>query len=300
MKKLNLAVSLVTDGNDYQREQARDAKQAAERLGADVQIIYADNDAIQQSQQLLNLIQAPPASRPDAIICHPVGTGLQQVAQAAVSAGIGWAIVNRNVDYLSSLRASSKMAIFCIAIDQQETGRIQARQMAALLPQGGMVLYIQGSSGNYSAEERTKGAQAAKPANVQLRMMRGRFTEESGYEVVKSWMRLSTSRQTQIDLVCAQNDNMALGARRAFEEEGGRWATLPFIGCDATGESGRDRIRKRILAASIALPLTAGLAVETFARAYQTGTPPPEYTVLKPASFPPEKDLAVVRPAAQL
>jgi len=299
MKKLNLAVSLVTDGNDYQREQARDATQAAERLGANAQIIYAQDDAIQQSQQLLNLIQAPPGSRPDAIICHPVGTGLQQVAQAAVSAGVGWAIVNRTVDYLSSLRASAKVPTFCITVDQEEIGRIQARQMAALLPQGGMVLYIQGSSGNYSAEERTKGAQAAKPANVQLRMLRGRFSEESGYEAVKSWMRLSTARQTQIELVCAQNDNMALGARRALEEEGGRWATLQFTGCDATGEPGRDRIRKRILAASIALPLTAGLAIETFVRAYQTGTPPPEHTVLKPASFPSEKDLAALRPVAK-
>jgi hypothetical protein len=87
---------------------------------------------------------------------------------------------------------------------------------------------------------------------------------------------------------------MALGARRAFEEEGARWSGLPFTGCDATGEAGQDRVRKRILIASIVLPLTAGLAVETFDRALQTKTQPPEHTMLKPASFPPEKQLVPI------
>jgi len=54
-----------------------------------------------------------------------------------------------------------------------------------------------------------------------------------------------------------------------------------------------------ILTASIALPTTAGLAVETFVRAYQTGISPEELTVLKPASFPPEKQLLALLPAVK-
>ena len=299
MKKLKLLVSLVSNENDYQREQARAVTEMADRLGAEAQIIYAEGDAINQSQQLLDFIQGTPESRPDGIVCHPAGTGLSQVAHTAVSKGIGWAVVNRDVDYLSELRVNSKVPVFCITVDQEEVGRIQARQMAALLPQGGLVLYIQGPSGNYSAEQRTIGVERAKPANVQLRMLRGRFTEESGYHAVKSWLRLSTSRQTQVDLVCSQNDNMAIGAKKALAEEGGRWTDLAFIGCDASGLSGQERVRKGILTASIALPTTAGLAIETFVRAYQTATPPTELTVLKPASFPPEKQLVALLPAVK-
>lgn len=291
MKRLKFLVSLVTSDNDYQREQARAVAQAAGRLDVEAQVIYADGDAINQGQQLLKAIQAAPNLRPDAIICLPVGTGLTQVAQAAVSAGIGWAIINRDVEYLIALRASSKAPSFCITVDQKEVGCIQARQIAALLPQGGSVLYIQGPPGNFSAEQRTQGMQTALPANVQLRMVRGRFTEESGYQAVKSWLSLSTARQTQLHLICAQNDDMALGAKRALQEEGALRSGLQFTGCDACGEIGQERVRKGTLAASIVLPLTAGPALEAFVRAYRDEAQPPGYTVLKPTSFPAEEQL---------
>ena len=300
MKKLKLLVSLVSNENDYQREQARAVIEMAERLGAEAEIIYAEGDAINQSQQLLDAIQAAPESRPDAIVCHPAGTGLAQVARTAAAKAIGWAVVNRPVDYLTELKVTSKAPVFCITVDQEEVGRIQARQIATLLPHGGIVLYIQGPSGNFSAEQRTVGVERGKPQNVQLRMLRGRFTEESGYHAVKSWLRLSTSRQTPVDLVCSQNDNMALGAKKALAEEGARWADLPFIGCDASGHAGQQRVKMGILTASIALPTTAGLAVESFVRAFQTGIPPEELTVLKPVSFPPEKQLLALLPAVKV
>ena len=291
MKALRFLVSLVTNDNDYQREQAHAVVRAASRLGVEAKVTYAEGDAINQGQQLLKAIQAAPNLRPDAIICLPVGTGLTQVAQSAVAAGIGWAIINRDVDYLSALRASSQVPCFCITVDQKEVGRIQARHIAALLPNGGSVLYVQGPSGNFSAEQRTLGLQSGLPANVQLRMIRGRFTEESGYHAVKSLLTLSTSRQAQLDLVCAQNDDMALGARRALLEEGALRPGLQFTGCDACGEIGQERVRKGTLAASILLPFTAEPALETFVRSYREGVPPPGYTLLRPASFPPEDQL---------
>jgi ABC-type sugar transport system substrate-binding protein len=88
---------------------------------------------------------------------------------------------------------------------------------------------------------------------------------------------------------------MALGARRALEEEKTLPENLIFTGCDAAGEIGQDRVRKGILAASIVLPPTAGLAVETFVSAFESGMQPPEQTVLKPTSFPPVDQLTVKR-----
>src|SRR5690349_6365657 len=141
MKKLKLLVSVVSNEKDYQREQARAVTELADRLGAEVEIIYAEGDAINQSQQLRDARQAAPESRPDVIVCHPAGTGLSQVAPTAASTGMGWAVVKRPVDYLTELRGNSKAPVFCITVDQEEVGRIQARQIAALLPQGGLVLY---------------------------------------------------------------------------------------------------------------------------------------------------------------
>src|SRR5665213_640476 len=84
MKKLQILVSLSTSDNDYQVEQARAAEATARRLGVDVQILYADNDAITQSQQLLKIIQGSKEQHPNAIILEPVGgTALPKVARAA-------------------------------------------------------------------------------------------------------------------------------------------------------------------------------------------------------------------------
>ena len=60
MKRLSFLVGLITDDNDFQVEQARAADAAAQRLGVDVEIVYAANDSINQSQQLLNVIQQTP------------------------------------------------------------------------------------------------------------------------------------------------------------------------------------------------------------------------------------------------
>ena len=73
MKRLRVVVSLITQDNDYQVEQAASAEEAARRLGVDVQVLYADGDSIQQSQQILSFVQASPADRPDGIILEPVG-----------------------------------------------------------------------------------------------------------------------------------------------------------------------------------------------------------------------------------
>src|SRR5258708_33735963 len=98
MKRLRFVVALVVAENDYQQLQAVLARETAQRLGADVDIIYAGNDAVAQGQQLLEIIQSS-AGRPDGIICHPVGTSLSQVARQAALAGISLGVQKREADF---------------------------------------------------------------------------------------------------------------------------------------------------------------------------------------------------------
>src|SRR5271154_2651751 len=121
MPKLKILVSLTTNDNDYQVEQAISAEQSARKCGVDLQIVYADNDAINQSTQILKAIQTAPEERPNAIIFEPVGgTALPQVARAAANAGIGWAVLNRDANYIPELRQTSKAPIFCLSSDHVE------------------------------------------------------------------------------------------------------------------------------------------------------------------------------------
>jgi ribose transport system substrate-binding protein len=297
MANLRFIVSLITKENDYQVEQAAAAQAAAQKLAVEVQILYADNDAITQSTQLLKAIQSEVAMRPQAIIFEPVGgTAFPQVAQAAVSAKIGWAALNREADYIPQLRKTAKVPVFCISSDHKEIGRIQGRQFAALLPNGGSVLYIQGPSENSAARDRTAGMQMTVPNGVQVISLRGRWTEESAQRAVESWLRLNTSDKTKIDLVAAQNDLMAVGARKAFEAlsnvaERDKWLRVPFTGVDGLAKTGQAWVRSSVLSATIVVPTNAGQAVSMLAEAMHTGRDVPERSFTVAESFPPVEKL---------
>ena len=162
MKKLRLLVALTTEDNDFQREQASEAQRLAKKLDLDVQVLYADGDAIVQSQQILNVVQGPEAGRPDGIVLHPVsGTSLPHVARAAVQAGIGWGVMGRQPEYLGEFRAKGTAPVFCVTSDHTGIGRIQAQQAAALIPKGGNILYVQGPADS-GAAQRTSGMQQRK------------------------------------------------------------------------------------------------------------------------------------------
>ena len=292
MGKIRILVSLTTNDNDYQIEQAQSAEQAAGKLGVSAEIIFANNDAINQSTQILRAIQAAPEDRPSAIVFEPVGgTALPQVARAAAAANIGWAVLNRDASYIEELRRTSTAAIFAISSDHAEIGRIQGRQFAALLPRGGAVLYVQGPSENSAAKERTLGMQETKPANIQIIALRAQWTEESSQRSVRSWLKLSTSQKATVDLIGAQDDSMAVGARKAFEElpseaDRERWLKLPFTGCDGLPKTGQAWVRSGLLAATIFVPPNTGQAIEMFVQAIQQKKRPPERVFTVPTSIP--------------
>lgn len=292
MAKLKFLVSLTNDDNDYQIEQWESAEQAARKTGVEVQIIHAQNDAISQSTQILKAVQAQKELRPDAIIFEPVGgTALPQVAKAAVNAGMGWAVLNRDAAYIQELRNMSSAPIFALSSDHVEIGRIQGRQMAALLRGGGSVLYIQGPSENSAAKERTAGMQETKPANVQITLLKAQWTQESAQKSVRSWLKLTTSQRAAVDLVSAQDDSMAMGARDAFkeltnEDERERWLKLPFTGCDGLPKTGQAWVRSGMLTATVFVPPNAGQAIEMLVEALQNKKRPPERVMTAPVSIP--------------
>jgi ribose transport system substrate-binding protein len=300
--KLKVLVSLITDANDYQLEQAASAQAAASKLGASVQIIYSGNDAVQQTQQILGFIQDP-SKRPDAILAEPVGTGMAQIAKAAVGAGIGWAIINTSVDYITELRRHALVPVFSVMSDHEAIGKIQGQQIAAFLGEQGCVLYIEGPSVRDVAKIRTKGMLSTKPLRVDVKSLKGDWTQNSGYQAMKSWLSLSTSRQLHVSMIAAQNDDMAIGARRAFEELGNlqerdAWLRLPIIGCDGLPRSGQEWVRQGRLSATVVSPPLVGDAMELLASALQAGSQPPERTMLAPSSFPTLKELQKTRAAA--
>jgi ribose transport system substrate-binding protein len=293
MAKLRYLVSLITKDNDYQREQAASAKSAAGEFGVDVEIVYAENDAITQSTQLLKAIQADAMLRPNAIIVEPLGaTPFPKVASTAAGAGIGWAVVNREADYTAQLRQAFSSPVFSVSVDNVEVGRIQGRQVTALLPRGGSVLYIQGPSVSSVSRQRYEGLRETVPPNIQLVNLRGKWTEESGYQAVSSWMKLMRAQKTRIDVICAQNDVMAMGAKKAVKELANEidrdlFLGMPVTGCDGVPSTGQAWVRTGDLTATVVIPPSCGKAIGLMTRSLQAKSQPPEHSFTIPEPFPP-------------
>jgi ribose transport system substrate-binding protein len=153
------------------------------------------------------------------------------------------------------------------------------------------MLYITGPGTNPAFKMRSEGMESTKPANIQLRALAGKLTEQSGYDVILQWLSLSTSRTSPVQLVAAQNDNMAMGARKAFmakttSETRERWSNLLYTGCDGCPGTGEEWVRNGSLTASVALPHSAGRALEMLAHALETSEQPPERTELSPHPLP--------------
>ena len=304
MSKLRFLVSLITQENDYQMEQAAAARTAATQAGVETEIIYADNDPITQSTQVLKAIQADPTLRPNGIIIEPLGaTAFPQAAYAAAQAGIGWAVLSRRADYAKELAKTSRSPVFSVSANQEEVGRILARQVMALLPRGGSVLYIQGPSVSPVSQERHAGLLELLPANVHLTTLRGRWTEESAYQSVRNWFKLMTAQKLRVDVVLAQNDVMGIGAKKAIAEsvtgpDRDDWLEMPVLGCDGVPKTGQAWVRSGQLTATVIVPPSADRAVTMMAEALGKGATIGEHIFTTPVALPEVAKLTPRKPGA--
>jgi len=216
------------------------------------------------------------------------------VARNAVRAGIGWVLLNRGVAYIEALRKEAPaLAIANVTVDNGEVGRIQGRQLRALLPKGGPVLYLQGPADTSAAHDRLLGVQdAVKGAGIEFRVLNGDWTEGSGEKAVATWLRLKTSDLFVPDAVCGQNDLMAMGARKALEAARPDWAAVPFLGVDGLPNGGQRLVTQGLLASTVVIPSCSGPALELAARFLKGGLPPAQINVT-PESFPPLERIQV-------
>ncbi|HET6411641.1 MAG TPA: substrate-binding domain-containing protein [Anaeromyxobacter sp.] len=288
-----VVVSLLTARQEFQRQQEEDARAAASRSGLEVQVVYAENDPATQIRQLEAFIREPLDSRPSAFVVETVAAvGFEKVARSALSARIGWVVISARAPYLDILRRDFPGALVTSATtDDLEIGRIQARHFLALLPSGGKVLYVEGPSMSAATIFRRRMAeQELKGSRVSIaQVVSGDWTAGGAEWAVSSWLGLDESHETRFDLVGAQNDEMALGARAALSAQRPDWSG-PVTGCDGLVNGGQRYVREGQLAATVVKPTTAGPGVELVAKSLR-GEPVPPQLILPPRSFPPLENL---------
>jgi len=297
MGKLKFVLSIPSD-TTYVRAQASAAQSAADRLGVELEVVNAGMDAVAQGQQLLDMVLSKTARRPDGILLEPVSApALPRVAEAAVAAGIGWVVSNAQADYVESLRRTAKVPVFQISQDHLEVGRIQGRQTAAILPEGGSILYIRGPQMSSWATKRIEGLEKAKPKNVEVKTLKViGASAETAANAVSSWLALTHPKPESVQLIVSQNVDFIEGARKAFEKtaraaERANWLAIPRA---AVGVADRSRplVDQGFLCAAVVTSLTMDRAVEMLARALKDQSTPPEHTFVEAYSYPTVEELA--------
>ena len=107
---------------------------------------------------------------------------------------------------------------------------------------------------------------------------------------MKDWMQAFQGRGFPKCMVGAQNDAMAIGARRAFEAAAKGHSEdahdVRFTGCDGSPSFGRRLVNEGVLTATVVIPPTTGRAVSEVASMLGGGPRPPADVTLEVFSFP--------------
>lgn len=289
MERPKLVLSLLNDEQDFQTLQAADGEQTAALAGFDLVVHYARNNSRLQLEQLVRYVHVSEELRPVAILVHPVDAEeLARVAYPAVQSGIGWVLLNRDASYMDDLRQKfPSLPISVVTMDQVGIGRIQGRQFRSILPNGGNLLYLQGRPDSSSTRLRLSGiSEAIADSKITLTLIDGDWTEASGEKAMLSWLRKSVSDSTAVDLIGAQNDSMAIGARKAIAASRPEWLSLPLMGSDGLPDGGQRMVKAGEFAATITVPSAAGPAIELIAKHLRAATRGPRLVVLPGRPYP--------------
>jgi ABC-type sugar transport system substrate-binding protein len=291
-RRRQIALFLPDAQNPYEQLCAREAQVSCAKLRFDLTVRFADGAP--QVRDIHAAVTATGAQRPDVIVVMPVQeTGLKALCEHALIDGIGWVFLNRLGWSLGRLqKAYPQSPVGVVAPDQLEVGRIQGRQLLALLPAGGDVLYVKGRMSNSSTSEREQGMQEViGRSKVRLvATLDGSWTTVTSERATEAWLAGPTAHK--IDAIACQNDLMALGAVNALARfrsaHGLVGRRIPVLGCDGLATVGKRLVDDGTLASTIVLPATTTRALSLVSHFFATRTQLPARAALPPEPYPNE------------
>lgn len=149
------------------------------------------------------------SQRVDLLVVSPNrADSLTPAVSKAFDAGIPVIVADRKV-------TGDKYTAF-VGGDNLEVGKLQGQYLRHTLPEGGVVLELMGLIGSTPQELRDQGFQSALEGvkdRYQIYQCVGQWFQKQGEEEVEKALR----QHPDIQIIIAQNDQMAIGASRAVE-----------------------------------------------------------------------------------
>jgi ribose transport system substrate-binding protein len=219
--------------------QQKGMQEEAAALGVDLDVRDGQDDDQKQIVQVEALLN----QKVDAVLLCPRDENALAVAvESANRAGIPVITVNRRV-------AGGRVVTY-VGADDAEGGRAQARTLAAALgPEGGKIIYLQGTAGSSPQLSRERGLKEELKAHPEITIAADVFSdfqEDRAKEDMTGLVR--RFRPGEIRAIVAQADEMALPAAEVARDAG--WADALVIGFNGTAEA-FDAVRDGRLHATI-------------------------------------------------
>jgi len=209
--------------SDWRTANTASFKETAEKLG--VKLIFSDAQQKQENQisamrsciqQGVSIIALPPV----------VEDGWDAVLQEAKDAGIPVIIVDRSVKADPSLYAAH------IGSNMVIEGEKAGTEMNKLLPDGGKIVELSGTTGSGAATGRAEGFRKTLAKNIEiLDSQTGNFTRAEGKPVMEAFLKKYGS---EIKGAFIHNDDMAIGAIEAMKAAGLKPGDIKIVSVDGT------------------------------------------------------------------
>jgi galactofuranose transport system substrate-binding protein len=209
--------------SDWRTANTASFKETAAKLG--VKLVFSDAQQKQENQisamraciqQGVNVIALPPV----------VEDGWDAVLQEAKDANIPVIIVDRSVSADASLYAAH------IGSDMVVEGRKSGEEMNKLLPNGGNIVEVSGTTGSGAANGRAQGFRETLNKNIIiLDSQTGNFNPTEAKPVVEAFLKKYAGK---IDGMFIHNDGMAQAAVEAIKSAGLQPGDIKIISIDGT------------------------------------------------------------------
>jgi ABC-type sugar transport system substrate-binding protein len=278
--------------DSYQLLEEQTARSEGKHLGLGVEIVFSPGfDHLRVIRKRLADEDAP---RIDAVIVEPTSVSATDQLLKELRGRTGLVLLNAwsLAVETASRDWGSDLPFGTVSTNHSRIGEIQGRQVAALLPDGGQVLCVTGPLRSSAATERLQGLRSLlHPAITVFEAEAGHWTQSAAIVAFDSWYALRKAQSFVLEVVAAQSDDLAMGARaaaHAVTNAGHRemLSRVRFLGVDGCPAFGKKLVDAGELFASVATPASVGEALRALQAFWKAGRAMPLRTFTEPQPYP--------------
>lgn len=251
-----------------------ETRAAAEKHSSDM--AFEMQDAAGDASKQNNIIDTFMIRKPKVLLVSPTEKSVESSIAKAYDAGVAVILLDRAIE-------GDKYTAW-IGGDNVQIGREAGEYMANRLNGKGTVLMVQGIAQASATIERKEGFMEALKSYPDIKVIEG---NDCGYDRQKarSYMETFLQRGEKIDAVYAHNDEMAIGARLAWDAVNPSGGVAPiFVGIDACQQEVVDLIKAGKLDATFKYPTPGAAGIELAAKILK-GEKPAEKKMILPTEL---------------